>query len=155
MPRSANSRRFWATSPTKRCVSSETPACLRRALIAQHWSPRDSTGLRTKRFRSGLSTSICLMAARSWATWSSALFSSASSNRAVAYRPASPDTPVPSDATRYLGSVYETLLIFRALETRRASGRPPPLTASRSEEHTSELQSQFHLVCRLLLEKKK
>src|SRR5689334_24715965 len=28
---------------------------------------------------------------------------------------------------------------------------PPP----RSEEHTSELQSQFHLVCRLLLEKKK
>src|SRR5438309_8915612 len=29
--------------------------------------------------------------------------------------------------------------------------RPRP----RSEEHTSELQSQFHLVCRLLLEKKK
>src|SRR5438309_9095656 len=27
--------------------------------------------------------------------------------------------------------------------------------SSRSEEHTSELQSQFHLVCRLLLEKKK
>src|SRR5438309_4574613 len=27
--------------------------------------------------------------------------------------------------------------------------------AARSEEHTSELQSQFHLVCRLLLEKKK
>src|SRR5689334_24483857 len=26
--------------------------------------------------------------------------------------------------------------------------------AERSEEHTSELQSQFHLVCRLLLEKK-
>src|SRR5689334_24552508 len=28
-------------------------------------------------------------------------------------------------------------------------------TRSRSEEHTSELQSQFHIVCRLLLEKKK
>src|SRR5689334_24498723 len=28
-------------------------------------------------------------------------------------------------------------------------------TLLRSEEHTSELQSQFHLVCRLLLEKKK
>jgi len=26
---------------------------------------------------------------------------------------------------------------------------------SRSEEHTSELQSRLHLVCRLLLEKKK
>src|SRR3989475_5378225 len=29
------------------------------------------------------------------------------------------------------------------------------LTAVRSEEHTSELQSQSNLVCRLLLEKKK
>src|SRR5438309_4570371 len=29
------------------------------------------------------------------------------------------------------------------------------LVPERSEEHTSELQSQFHLVCRLLLEKKK
>src|SRR5689334_24091070 len=29
------------------------------------------------------------------------------------------------------------------------------LHGDRSEEHTSELQSQFHLVCRLLLEKKK
>src|SRR5689334_2938269 len=29
------------------------------------------------------------------------------------------------------------------------------VTSHRSEEHTSELQSQFHLVCRLLLEKKK
>src|SRR5689334_24088335 len=28
------------------------------------------------------------------------------------------------------------------------------LANARSEEHTSELQSQFHLVCRLLLEKK-
>src|SRR5689334_24157564 len=31
----------------------------------------------------------------------------------------------------------------------------PMAGVSRSEEHTSELQSQFHLVCRLLLEKKK
>src|SRR2546429_4264277 len=29
------------------------------------------------------------------------------------------------------------------------------LADSRSEEHTSELQSRLHLVCRLLLEKKK
>src|SRR2546422_8334358 len=29
-----------------------------------------------------------------------------------------------------------------------------PCTRSRSEEHTSELQSRLHLVCRLLLEKK-
>src|SRR5437870_10933465 len=31
----------------------------------------------------------------------------------------------------------------------------PPGHAIRSEEHTSELQSRGHLVCRLLLEKKK
>src|SRR6266567_5529045 len=31
----------------------------------------------------------------------------------------------------------------------------PMATGSRSEEHTSELQSQSNLVCRLLLEKKK
>src|SRR5439155_19052685 len=30
-----------------------------------------------------------------------------------------------------------------------------PITLGRSEEHTSELQSRGHLVCRLLLEKKK
>src|SRR5687768_18311175 len=29
------------------------------------------------------------------------------------------------------------------------------ITSLRSEEHTSELQSRLHLVCRLLLEKKK
>src|SRR2546422_9692422 len=39
-----------------------------------------------------------------------------------------------------------------------AAPRPqlgPPSAVSRSEEHTSELQSRLHLVCRLLLEKKK
>src|SRR2546429_5981282 len=33
--------------------------------------------------------------------------------------------------------------------------QPIPLQTFRSEEHTSELQSRLHLVCRLLLEKKK
>src|SRR5689334_24809274 len=35
------------------------------------------------------------------------------------------------------------------------SGAGGPVARGRSEEHTSELQSQFQLVCRLLLEKKK
>src|SRR2546430_11887281 len=48
--------------------------------------------------------------------------------------------------------------------TARAAGRNPahpapaassPPAGGRSEEHTSELQSQSNLVCRLLLEKKK
>src|SRR2546422_5848980 len=39
----------------------------------------------------------------------------------------------------------------------RAYRREPaiPIGRMRSEEHTSELQSRLHLVCRLLLEKKK
>src|SRR5258708_19357710 len=37
----------------------------------------------------------------------------------------------------------------------RLRGEPCPRGRSRSEEHTSELQSPDHLVCRLLLEKKK
>src|SRR5687768_18249255 len=37
----------------------------------------------------------------------------------------------------------------------RTSARNRRSTRPRSEEHTSELQSRLHLVCRLLLEKKK
>src|SRR6201991_252224 len=56
---------------------------------------------------------------------------------------------------------YTTL--FRSLcndklDLRRASGLGgliSMLAAARSEEHTSELQSRPHLVCRLLLEKKR
>src|SRR5215208_8043424 len=51
---------------------------------------------------------------------------------------------------------YTTL--FRSLRARCVEGHPPlrhHLAAERSEEHTSELQSRGHLVCRLLLEKKK
>src|SRR3712207_9017051 len=35
-----------------------------------------------------------------------------------------------------------------------SNAAPPPVNESRSEEHTSELQSRQYLVCRLLLEKK-
>src|SRR2546422_1661741 len=38
-----------------------------------------------------------------------------------------------------------------AISTERRRGK----VGARSEEHTSELQSRLHLVCRLLLEKKK
>src|SRR2546422_6362929 len=37
----------------------------------------------------------------------------------------------------------------------RRTWRSRPSATPRSEEHTSELQSRLHLVCRLLLEKKK
>src|SRR2546422_2494747 len=58
---------------------------------------------------------------------------------------------------------YTTLFRSNAPRARaggRTACRPPRLprrsgSISRSEEHTSELQSRLHLVCRLLLEKKK
>src|SRR3989442_4673847 len=57
---------------------------------------------------------------------------------------------------------YTTL--FRSISFARYFYKPTPLRTleqiradilKRSEEHTSELQSRPHLVCRLLLEKKK
>src|SRR5471030_3434776 len=52
---------------------------------------------------------------------------------------------------------YTTLFRSRAGRSRRfrAARAPPCRRPRRSEEHTSELQSLRHLVCRLLLEKKK
>src|SRR2546422_5616238 len=52
-------------------------------------------------------------------------------------------------------------LPWRYHRRRRSISFPPIFTSishmgrKRSEEHTSELQSRLHLVCRLLLEKKK
>src|SRR6266513_639108 len=43
----------------------------------------------------------------------------------------------------------------RTLMPSTSSGFSASVFAARSEEHTSELQSRFDLVCRLLLEKKK
>src|SRR5271157_6162865 len=53
---------------------------------------------------------------------------------------------------------YTTLFRSPAGTPRRPaspSARVRRLSSRRSEEHTSELQSRPHLVCRLLLEKKK
>src|SRR2546422_4434448 len=45
-------------------------------------------------------------------------------------------------------------LLFNTAASGSRSSRGPRCD-TRSEEHTSELQSRLHLVCRLLLEKKK
>src|SRR5690348_17659004 len=56
-----------------------------------------------------------------------------------------------SSATRT--SVTSTRKARGPISSRRRN--PVPGVSTRSEEHTSELQSPVHLVCRLLLEKKK
>src|SRR5438309_8481305 len=64
----------------------------------------------------------------------------------------------PATTEIYTLSLHDALPIFR--REPKGDSRSPARIArdfppERSEEHTSELQSQFHLVCRLLLEKKK
>src|SRR2546427_3485595 len=58
---------------------------------------------------------------------------------------------------RALGTDAERLAPGQAVRIRSATGalETEGRLQSRSEEHTSELQSQSNLVCRLLLEKKK
>src|SRR5258705_9969381 len=51
-----------------------------------------------------------------------------------------------------LGHGYRDIALAHGL---RACWSAPIFSSERSEEHTSELQSLRHLVCRLLLEKKK
>src|SRR5215216_7902878 len=61
----------------------------------------------------------------------------------------------------YTLSLHDALPIDRLGSRQGRGGRRPSTArhrarvAARSEEHTSELQSPDHLVCRLLLEKKK
>src|SRR5699024_11355644 len=54
-----------------------------------------------------------------------------------------------------VSSSYASLHINTSRSRMEYSDFPMPEHLPRSEEHTSELQSRFDLVCRLLLEKKK
>src|SRR5207249_5329948 len=64
---------------------------------------------------------------------------------------------LPLDPANPRARLAEILLDSRAslLVTAGSLAMPEGGDCSRSEEHTSELQSRFDLVCRLLLEKKK
>src|SRR5216684_9260172 len=55
----------------------------------------------------------------------------------------------------YTLSLHDALPILAYGRYRADRCGPPGRHIPRSEEHTSELQSRLHLVCRLLLEKKK
>src|SRR5438067_9754480 len=54
-----------------------------------------------------------------------------------------------------LASLEPPFVLHERSRCRACRIGPRTITAMRSEEHTSELQSRFDLVCRLLLEKKK
>src|SRR5689334_24739105 len=56
--------------------------------------------------------------------------------------------------SRRLLGVSAIASLFVLVLTTQAAPLMWQVGSARSEEHTSELQSQFHLVCRLLLEKK-
>src|SRR5437870_7359421 len=58
-------------------------------------------------------------------------------------------------STVALGSGFVVAISFGTAVTFGGGNRVSGATTLRSEEHTSELQSRGHLVCRLLLEKKK
>src|SRR3712207_6933171 len=61
-------------------------------------------------------------------------------------------SPFIAYATRFSGAIASASVMLRAKRSVTVRSSPPP---SRSEEHTSELQSRQYLVCRLLLENKK
>src|SRR5258708_15217027 len=63
--------------------------------------------------------------------------------------------PLPGRASRVLGDHRRLARCVCALDGRAAVEPARARARERSEEHTSELQSPDHLVCRLLLEKKK
>src|SRR5437868_9091561 len=66
--------------------------------------------------------------------------------------------PISSTGDIYF-SDYSNQHVWKVAQSGAAAGKLVLIagtgTAGRSEEHTSELQSRFDLVCRLLLEKKK
>src|SRR6267143_3092203 len=70
-----------------------------------------------------------------------------------------PDEPLPGKSTNEIHDSRDRQAGYRRHHHVTRAARAPQTGIdernSRSEEHTSELQSQFHLVCRLLLEKKK
>src|SRR5699024_11809581 len=69
-----------------------------------------------------------------------------------------------ADGTHGLGDRFQQAFVRKVNERVQNNGQLPPAgyrvvqevdtRTGRSEEHTSELQSRFDLVCRLLLEKK-
>src|SRR5438309_6078949 len=68
--------------------------------------------------------------------------------------------PQPTSTLFPYTTLFRSSVRSKVISMSTSGGCPRAIAAAvryfrRSEEHTSELQSQFHLVCRLLLEKKK
>src|SRR5688572_762536 len=135
MTRSARRRKTRAALRVLRSCASSTNPRLRRWLTA-------STRRRTKRLR--------------FTTWVVAPSISPCSKSATVSLKSKPPTVTPilvvttGITASWIGSSTN---LRKSTEWTCASS--PTRSSARSEEHTSELQSQSNLVCRLLLEKKK
>src|SRR5436305_10842214 len=79
-----------------------------------------------------------------------------SQERVTSVHPRTFDNPISRRDSRTFCRMARPALAAIEASTSRPTPRISPKQSSRrSEEHTSELQSRPHLVCRLLLEKKK
>src|SRR6267143_703383 len=116
----------------------EFPAIPAVALVSRH--DRDSTETLLRLGATGIRTAVDCTHPDGWRRL-----------RDLVGHPASPVAArVLARVVPALGDVsVETRLFFETV------ARLAPALSTRSEEHTSERQSQFHLVCRPLLEKKK
>src|SRR5438309_7854930 len=129
-----------------------TASTITRPIVSNAWSVTEARATKFEAMRSAAAASqgASELTGTRWrrtshavAVTSPVVQRSALSPHGTARNSTSPATPRAAPAPRI--SRPSLVLPLMALI-------PPPL---RSEEHTSELQSQFHLVCRLLLEKKK
>src|SRR2546422_2232573 len=165
--------RRWTSSRSAACVLRSTTKAVSRQTNEAYSAERGPSS-RGSRIRPVTSCPSSKRASRGWSKGYTPRV-----DRAGRHRPAvpallhGPDRPEPGGAQAQRGAEAEQRSApvdrghLRLPDRRIAdhdghvgrSHRPPPASLDwrrsvRSEEHTSELQSRLHLVCRLLLEKK-
>src|SRR6266513_3589648 len=132
----------------------------KRAVTAATWGLTSTRGWRQKAWPGGSGSAAKTSSAAPRSREASSAPSSAGSSKSV---PRDTFTTMASCGSRSsttrltaprVSAVWGAAITKQSLSV-ASRGRSPSPPTQRSEEHTSELQSRFDLVCRLLLEKKK